>query len=74
MATEQPMPLDRMVIIRPAAGLKIRMEHGKSYLPDNGQLLYPTSYWLRRYADGDVTFTLPDSEDAVAEETQAKEE
>lgn len=49
----------------PAEGRKVRMENG-DVLPEEGAIVTRNSYWLRREADGDVSFA-PASTRAAAD-------
>jgi len=42
------------VSVRPASGLKIRDPETGHYLPETGQIVPRTPFWLRRLKDGDV--------------------
>lgn len=44
----------KTVSVRPAPGLKIRDPETGHYLPEAGQIVPRTPYWLRRLRDGDV--------------------
>jgi len=56
------MPYPTTMFVRPADGLKIRDPETGNYLPETGQIVPRTPFWLRRLKDGDVvesTFTTP---------------
>ena len=40
--------------VRPAVGLNIRDPETGNYLPESGQIVPRSSFWLRRLKDGDV--------------------
>lgn len=42
------------MFVRPAQGLKIRDLESGHYLPETGQSVPRTPFWLRRLKDGDV--------------------
>lgn len=48
--------LHKPVFATPKAGLNIRKEDGK-YLPEGGDTVIHSSYWVRREQDGDVTLS-----------------
>lgn len=45
--------------MKPKLGLVVRDPHSKQPLPESGREVQPTSYWLRRLADGDVVEVAP---------------
>lgn len=51
------MPHPTTVFVRPAPGLQIRDPETGNYLPDAGQIVPRTPFWMRRLADGDVIET-----------------
>jgi len=48
--------LHKPAFVTPKAGLKIRKEDG-TYLPEGGDTVIHSTYWVRREKDGDVTIT-----------------
>lgn len=48
----------KTLFIKPAPGLKVRKPDGGELKPD-GEQVEPSSYWLRRLADGDVVESKP---------------
>lgn len=48
------MPYPTTMFVRPAVGLKIRDPETGNYLPEPGQIVPRSSFWLRRLKDGDV--------------------
>lgn len=47
------------IYVRPAPGLQVRDPLSRQPLPDEGQLVEETSFWVRRLADGDVVLSTP---------------
>lgn len=47
------MILGQPVVIRPIGGARVRKEDG-TLLPDAGDTVIASGYWLRRVEDGDV--------------------
>lgn len=41
-------------MLKPKAGLKVRLENGMGFVAEAGQLLKLTAYYRRRVADGDL--------------------
>ena len=42
------------ILLKPRAGLKVRLENGMGYVAEEVQLLQLTAYVRRRMADGDL--------------------
>lgn len=40
--------------VKPKPGLKVRDEHSRLHLPEEGKEVPESSYWLRRLRSGDV--------------------
>lgn len=45
--------------LKPANGLKVRLENGMGYVVETGQMLPLTAYYRRRIADGDLVEVKP---------------
>lgn len=45
--------LNQPVVLKPASGITVRKEDG-TLLPEQGDTVIYSSYWARRFADGDV--------------------
>ena len=58
--------LHQPVFAKPKAGLNVRKEDG-TFLPEGGDTVIHSSYWLRREQDEDVTLSdkLPKDETAA---------
>lgn len=53
------MPHPTTFFIRPARGIRIADPQTGEYLPEGGQLMPRSGFWLRRLKDGDVVETSP---------------
>ena len=62
------MPYPTTMFVRPAEGLKIRDPETGNYLPDTGQIVPRSSFWLRRLKDGDVVETTTPTDTVSAEQ------
>lgn len=62
--------LHQPVFAKPTSGLKVRKEDGK-YLPDDGDTVIHSTYWVRREKDSDVTLSDLPKEDLPAEASPA---
>lgn len=56
------------MFVRPADGLKIRDPETGNYLPETGQIVPRSSFWLRRLKDGDVVESTAPSASAAEQE------
>lgn len=54
------------MFVRPAEGLNIRDPETGNYLPESGQIVPRSSFWLRRLKDGDVVETTIPTATALA--------
>lgn len=63
MSQDNTPVLGQPVVLKPAAGLKIRKEDG-TWLPEQGDTVTFSSYYARRLGDGDV--------ELVAEKSKVK--
>ena len=45
--------------LKPAAGMKVRLENATRHLLTEGEVVTMSAYWRRRLRDGDVTATKP---------------
>lgn len=57
--------LHKPVYATPKKGLNIRKEDG-TYLPEDGDTVIHSSYWVRREQDGDVTLSDKLPKEAIA--------
>lgn len=42
------------ITVKPRDGIKVRLEDGTGFVAETGQTVYPTAYYQRRIADGDL--------------------